>query len=91
MRGSKQKLYCYVDESGQDTKGDIFVVSVIIAKEDRVEIIDILEKIEQDTKKRKTKWRSSKQEYKIAYLDEILTRNLFKHKIFYSLSKETKA
>lgn len=87
----KQKLYCYVDESGQDTKGEIFVVSIIVAKEDREEMVNLLKKIELDTRKKKTKWRSSKREYKIAYLEEILTRKLFKHRIFYSLSKETKA
>lgn len=39
-----QKLYCYVDETGQDTLGKIFVVSVIVAKEDREEITQTLEK-----------------------------------------------
>src|SRR6266545_1996408 len=30
-----QKLYCYVDETGKDTLGQLFVVSVVTAKEDR--------------------------------------------------------
>ncbi|MBI2599976.1 hypothetical protein HYW43_03590 [Candidatus Daviesbacteria bacterium] len=34
----KQKLYCYVDETGQDTQGELFIVSVVVAKNDREEI-----------------------------------------------------
>lgn len=26
----KQKLYCYVDETGQDTEGRLFLVSVVV-------------------------------------------------------------
>ena len=29
------KLYCYVDESGQDTRGALFVVAAVVAAEDR--------------------------------------------------------
>ena len=35
MPTAKTKLYAYVDESGQDTKGLVFVVSVLIVAEDR--------------------------------------------------------
>ncbi|MFQ5617229.1 MAG: hypothetical protein ACE5GO_12325 [Anaerolineales bacterium] len=28
------KIYCYIDESGQDTKGAFFVVSVVIADQE---------------------------------------------------------
>lgn len=53
---SAKKLYCYVDETGQDTKGEIFVVSVIVAQKDRDEIMELLETIEQETGKKATKW-----------------------------------
>jgi hypothetical protein len=32
---SKPKLYAYVDESGQETRGTMFLVSVIVAGETR--------------------------------------------------------
>ncbi|MEK7572042.1 MAG: DUF3800 domain-containing protein [Patescibacteria group bacterium] len=91
MKTSQLKLYCYVDETGQDTKGELFIVSVIITKEDRADIIKTLEEIERNSGKGKTKWVKTKKEFKIAYLERIITNKLFKHKIFYSLSKETKA
>ena len=31
---SRKKLYCYVDESGQDTGGRIFVVGVVVLQEE---------------------------------------------------------
>lgn len=91
MKSPKQKLYCYVDETGQDTKGKLFVVSVVITKEDRAEIYDLLEKIERESGKKKTKWIQTKRDFKIAYVDRILNNKLFKHKIYYSLSQDTTA
>ncbi len=87
----KQKLYCYVDETGQDTKGLLFIVSVVVVQKDREKISSILEKIEQITGKNKTKWMSTKKKLKIAYLENVLTNKLLRSKIFYSISKETKA
>ncbi|MBI4040034.1 hypothetical protein HY389_01625, partial [Candidatus Daviesbacteria bacterium] len=73
-----QKLYCYVDETGQDTQGRVFIVSVIITKEDREEITKILEKIEKDSGKGKTKWYKTKAEFKITYLERMLATKIFK-------------
>ncbi len=41
-----KKLYCYVDESGQDTKGDIFVVSVVVTDDNRDEIVKMAKRNE---------------------------------------------
>lgn len=87
----KQKLYCYVDETGQDTQGKLFIVSVVVTQKDREEIYKLLEKIEQDSGKKKTKWIQTKKEFKIVYLERVLNSKLLKHKIYYSLSKDTTA
>lgn len=86
-----KKLYCYVDETGQDTKGELFIVSIVVAKEDREELRKLLEKIEEETGKKKTKWIQTKKQYKITYLDRVLNTRAFRNKIFYSLSEDTKA
>ena len=31
-----QKLYCYVDETGQNTEGDLFVVSIVLTEKEKV-------------------------------------------------------
>ena len=90
MKPIKQKLYCYVDETGQDTQGALFVVSVAVTKEDREDLRELLAKLEKTTGKGKTKWVRTRKEFKIAYLEKILTQKDFRHKIFFSLSKETK-
>lgn len=91
MKQLRQKLYCYVDETGQDTEGKLFIVSVVITKEDRSEVYDLLKKIERESGKKKTKWIRTKKELKIAYLDEVLQNKLFRHKIYYSVSADTTA
>ena len=42
----KQKLYCYVDETGQDTKGKLFLVPVVITNSQKEKLRDKLNKIE---------------------------------------------
>lgn len=42
----KQKLYCYVDETGQDTKGKLFLVAIVLKEIGQLEILDMkLQKI----------------------------------------------
>jgi hypothetical protein len=68
-----QKLYCYVDESGQDTKGQLFVAAVVIivGTEAREPLEHTLRQLERRLKKR-TDWRHTKPALKTAYLKAIL-------------------
>ncbi len=68
----KQKIYCYVDETGQDTKGELFIVSIIISQNDQDELRKTLETIELKSKKGKRKWVNTKAEQKIAYIKNII-------------------
>lgn len=86
-----QKLYCYVDETGQDTKGRIFIVSVIITKEDRDKIIKILEKIEKETEKKRTKWQRTDKTIREEYIKAVFSRDIFKNKILYALFQNEKS
>lgn len=52
---SKQKLYCYVDETGQDTEGDLFVVSLVVTGDERDELLKLCESIEKKSGKGKFK------------------------------------
>ena len=51
-----QKLYAYVDESGQDTEGRFFVVSVVLFGTDRDTVLARLEALEARTGKGRVKW-----------------------------------
>ncbi|MFH1192639.1 MAG: DUF3800 domain-containing protein [bacterium] len=85
------KIYCYVDESGQDTEGKLFIVAVIITKSERDEIIKELENIEKISNKGTRKWFRTNKERRKFYIKGILANKLFEGKIFYSKYEDTKA
>lgn len=80
-----QKLYCYVDETGQDTKGRFFLVAIVITGEEREGLIRELEYIEASSLKGIRKWKNTKPVRRIAYLDMILASQLFIDKISYAI------
>jgi hypothetical protein len=85
-----KKLYCYVDETGQDTLGALFIVSVVVSDEQREQLIPILEKIEKQTGKGKVKWMYSKERARTDYIKRILEKSEFKGKLYYSSYKNTR-
>jgi hypothetical protein len=85
----KTKLYCYVDETGQDTKGDMFIVSVVIPS-DRDALMQYLDALEARTGKGKVKWRKADVDNRLQYIEEIFTQRNYPLKIYYSVYEETK-
>lgn len=90
MIKNKRKLYAYVDESGQDTKGMVFVVSVLILEQERQAICEILEKIENECGKKNAKWNKSRHEFRKAYIEEITKIEELKRRIFFDTFSDTK-
>ena len=85
-----QKLYCFVDETGQDTKGKIFLVSVIIpGKKEKEELEANLLEIEKRSGKKSVRWGSTRPESKVAYLKEIFSLKILQGDIFYGVFKDT--
>ena len=68
----KQKLYCYVDESGQDTEGRFFLVAVVITGNSRDELQQKLEEIEHRTRKGRVKWHRTGLSRRLVYIRSIL-------------------
>ena len=60
LKPKKQKLYCYVDETGQDTFGQLFLVSVVITGSERDDLRRQLRKIEKESGKKQKKWKSAR-------------------------------
>lgn len=79
-----QKLYCYVDETGQDTAGDFFLVSVIIIGNDRDNLRRILLKIENESGKGIKKWTKATRKQRRLYMDKIISNEIFKDLIRFS-------
>jgi len=85
-----KKLYAYVDESGQDTKGLVFVVSILILEEERDFVCQELERIEAETGKKNVKWNKSRHEFRKAYIEEIIKIEKLKKGIFFDTFSDTK-
>jgi hypothetical protein len=88
-----QKLYAYVDEAGQHTKGKLFVVSVVIVggEGERERLAGILDQAEKSSGKRRQKWRTSKHEERLAYFKTVLTNPAFKGRLLYSRYRASRA
>lgn len=86
----KKKLYAYIDESGQDTKGLIFIVSILVSDEDQDFICNELEKIEIESGKKNLKWNKSKHDIRKSYIEGILKMNKLKNGIFFEIFNDTK-
>ena len=87
----KTKLYCYVDETGQDGLHTFFLVSIVITDQDRKDNLENrLIEVEKKTGKNKTKWTKEEFEIRVAYIKEIAKINTLHASIFYSLYKDNK-
>lgn len=85
------KLYCYVDETGQDTKGELFLVVVVLKEIENLSSLEIkLIEIEDKTGKKQLKWRKTSNAIKKTYLGRLLQINDLKRSIFYSKYRDSK-
>jgi len=85
IKNLKQKLYCYVDENGQDTKGDIFIVSIVVTGKERDELLDLCEEIEEKSGKGKFKWGKAENKRRLEFIKQIFSNKNFKEKLRYSV------
>ena len=86
-----QKLYCYVDETGQDTLGKFFLVAVAIAKGRLKDSIRLrLDAAEKESGKGFSKWGSTKPKHKGDYLEQIASIHGLSRAVFYTTFENTK-
>jgi len=84
-----KKLYCYVDESGQDTKGGLFIVAIVVLEKDRDILLSFCEEVEQKSGKGKFKWGKAKHDLRMQYLRQVFSDDRFKGNLHYSLFRES--
>ena len=85
-----QKLYCYVDETGQDTEGVFFLVALVILGGEREDLRGLLREIERRSGKTAKKWKKATLAQKQAYFKEILKSKAFHGKILYRQFSQTR-
>lgn len=84
-----QKLYCYVDTTGQDTKGDLFLVSVVVTGAERDNLGELLGKIEQQSGKRAKKWSKAEDAKRSAYVRQVPQEPAFKGKLHFAVYRDS--
>lgn len=87
MKG--KKYYCYVDETGQDSEGVIFIVAVVVP-EDRDDLEGFVLETEESSGKGKFKWGRADKRKRLSYLKSVLQQKKFPFKSFYSVYLGTK-
>lgn len=90
MVSVKKKLYCYVDENGQNTNGKLFIVSIVVTDTDRDLLLALCEKIEKESQKHKDKWGKAKRSRRLDYINKVLSNKKFKNKLRYSVFENQK-
>ncbi len=80
-----QKLYCYVDETGQDTEGRTFIVAVVVLGSDKDACFSFCEQVEQSSGKGKSKWGKAEHRRRTAYLRLIFNNDRFKGNLRFAM------
>jgi len=89
---SNKKFYCYVDETGPDTRGKFFLVSVILtAQSDKDGLETIIEEIEERTGKKSIKWRKTGIDVRTRFLEEISRVKEMHSSVYYCVYADTTA
>ena len=88
MKNQKQKLYCYVDETGQDINSEFFIVVAIISDKEQNLLRNELLEIESLVKIGQRKWRKSQFKRNKQYLQLVLKRKIGKGEIYFGHYKK---
>ncbi len=83
-----QKFFCYVDETGQDTRGELFIVAVVIASQERNQLRQTCEDIERDSRKGRRKWVKTTYSRRLAYIRQVLERPIFEGKLNFAVYRD---
>lgn len=86
------RLHAYLDESGQDTLGLLFVVgAVVIDREEREELLEQLEALEMRSRKGRVKWSRARFTYRQNYVSDLANVTRLSGCLFIARYNETKA
>ncbi len=75
MKLKPQKLYCYVDETGQDAGSKAFIVVAVIVTSNIEAARQRLHELEKSTKIGVIKWHKSNYKFRIQFLEEFLRQD----------------
>ena len=82
-RPKTQKLYCYVDESGQDPRSAFFVVVAVVSDQHQDDLREKLSAFEQHSRTGFRKWHKSQPERRQRYLKAVLDQGIGTGEVFF--------
>lgn len=71
-----KRLFCFVDETGQDTRGDLFIVAVVVTDDRQPELEMVLAEIEAATGKKTAKWTKTQNKKRQDYISALAAKPL---------------
>lgn len=84
------KLYCYVDETGQDTQGRLFIAGVVLVGEEREAYRHLCEQAERESGKGVTKWMKAGHARKRDYMRRIVGYSESVGRLFFAVFRDTR-
>lgn len=79
----KQKLYCFVDETGQDDRSQVFIVVTVISDSTQQELKEALLQLELQAKMGAKKWHKSRQAEREAFMAQLVELQLAAGGVFF--------
>src|SRR6202044_936986 len=79
----KQKLYCYVDETGQDTASNVFIVVAVLSDRDQENLRAAPIEIAQQAGVGRSKWHDAKPARRLRYIELALERKVGQEEVFF--------
>lgn len=79
-----------MDETGQDTAGNLFIVAIVIIGSLREELREILANIEKESEKHQKKWMKATRAQRATYIAKIIERPQFVNLLYYNHYQHTK-
>jgi len=70
----KQKLYCYVDETGQDARSNVFIVVAVVKAGEQEDTRVALTRIEHEAETNQLKWHKTESSRRLKYLKLVLEK-----------------
>ncbi len=79
-----QKLYCYVDETGQDARSNVFIVVAVVSEDEQSQLRQQLINTEQASGIGISKWSNASHDRRMKFLQTVLDQDIAKGDLFYS-------
>lgn len=83
MIKTKQKLVCYVDETGQDSRSACFIVVAIVSESDQEALKESLIRLERQSKVGAKKWHKLRSPEREVFLELALSAHLAAGEVFF--------